>query len=379
MLFNKYINKLIKKIYLNINGSGLKNDSNYRLDIVDSCFDNRVNIINNREMFARIVDSYNKAKEVQIKSPRYYQVSNEWLPVYEKYMGSIMSAMKAKDVDKVMGIYNNFMRDNCSVGLHGLPVDMFKHYFSGNITKKYKKLFVEDSLYRFNLWRKSIGKALGVGALDAPLIGNPYGFYIDGKFIRAGADYHHYYATIISRLIRGGGRKSVMELGGGYGGMAYYLMRDNSDITFIDFDLPENLALASFYLMSAFPDKKIALFGEVDLLAEDLKQFDAVMMPNFEIDRISDGSVDLVFNSYSLAEMDSETIANYINNFNRTASKCIFHGNHTRNCLVSADVFGIDTGKFDLLYRAPALWNMARNIDMDEYDYLYKNTNTTIA
>src|SRR6185369_8758790 len=97
----------------------------------------------------------------------------------EKYMGSIMAAMKTKDIDKVKGVYNNFMRESCSVGLHGLPVDMFKHYFSGNITNKYKKLFVEDSLYRFNLWCKSIGKTLGIEALDAPLIGNPYGFYID--------------------------------------------------------------------------------------------------------------------------------------------------------------------------------------------------------
>ena len=38
-----------------------------------------------------------------------------------------------------------------------------------------------------------------------------------------------------------------------------------------------------------------------------------------------------------------------------------------------SDDFAFDFDKFELISRAPALWNMARNKDMDEYEYIYKS------
>ncbi len=379
MLVRKYVHKMLQAVHAATNRSLLMNNPNYRLEAVENGFAARDSAPVDREVVTRIITSYNKAKEVQATCPGHYQVSNEWLPLYEGYMGDIMTAMKAVDCDKVITIYRNFMRERCSIGLHGLPVDMFTHYFSGGISNRYRKLFLEDSLHRFDLWSRSVGKDVGIEALSAPEIGNPYGYFIDGRFIRSGADYHHYYATMIARLLRGVGNPTVLELGGGYGGMAYYLLRDTCDMTYLDFDLPENLALASFYLMHAFPDKQFALFGETELTADTLNQYDVVMMPNFEIDRVPDNSIDLAYNSYSLAEMDSGTIQNYIGRFNSITKTFIYHVNHTSNCLVSADDFCIDTAEFDLLYRAPALWNMARNYRMDEFEFLYKNRHTTVV
>jgi hypothetical protein len=165
-----------------------------------------------------------------------------------------------------------------------------------------------------------------------------------------------------------------MELGGGYGGLAYYLVRDHSDMTYFDFDLPENLALTSFYLMSAFPNKRIGLYGEVDLKADDLKgKYDIVLLPNFAIADMKNNSADLVFNSYSLAEMSREAVENYLVHFNRVASKFIFHVNHNRESVVQADEFKIDLEKFQIISRSPALWNKGMNLLMDEFEYLYKN------
>jgi hypothetical protein len=59
--------------------------------------------------------------------------------------------------------------------------------------------------------------------------------------------------------------KIVVELGGGFGGLAYYLIRDNPQVTYLDFDLPEATALASYYLMRSLPSLSIQLYGEVDL------------------------------------------------------------------------------------------------------------------
>jgi hypothetical protein len=49
-------------------------------------------------------------------------------PIYEKYMGSVMSALKGADIKTLQGIYDNFMRHPSSVGLHGMPADMQKFY-----------------------------------------------------------------------------------------------------------------------------------------------------------------------------------------------------------------------------------------------------------
>ncbi len=352
-------------------------EKNTSMDLVDLGFINRKSDINDNLIFERIIESYNKAKFKQLKSESVYQVSNDWIPIYTNFMSEIVLALTSHSIDKVKLIYNNFYREFCSVGLHGLPVDMFKHYFSGNINYSDKRLFLDDFLHRLELWKITIGQSCDIKSLDSPIIGNPYGYYVNDAFIKTGSDYLHYYATMISRMIRGDEQKTVLELGGGYGGMAYYLIRDNPDITYLDFDLPENLALTTFYLLSTFPEKKIALYGEVDLTSINVKQYDIILMPNFEISQIKNDSVDLIFNSYSLAEMSREAIENYIIHFNRIAKKFIFHVNHTRSSLIKSDEFKVDLNKFELLYRAPALWNMARNNDMDEFEYLYKNKQLT--
>jgi len=95
-----------------------------------------------------------------------------------------------------------------------------------------------------------MGASADPKSLDSPPIGNPYGYYVNGAFVRTGSDYLHYYATVIGRLVRGDTRAVVLELGGGYGGLAYYLVRDH-ELTWVDVDLPENMALAAFYLLSA--------------------------------------------------------------------------------------------------------------------------------
>jgi hypothetical protein len=196
----------------------------YKSDLVDDGFANRKNDVNDNIIFERIIESYNKAKNIQSKSASKYQVSNEWLPIYQNHMGEIILALSSNSIDKVKLIYNNFFREPCSVGLHGLPVDMFKHYFSGEINDEDKELFLNDFMHRYKLWNKTIGRSFKTDSLISPNIGNPYGYFIENTFIKAGSDYLHFYATIISRLVRGNDRKVVIELGGGYGGMAYYLI-----------------------------------------------------------------------------------------------------------------------------------------------------------
>lgn len=381
-LFNKLNRKIssyiLKRVLLYVKGIELRNDKNNDFNQVDKCFESRKNdIYADPDKISRIVSAYQKAIAVQAVSEECFQVGNEWLPIYEKSMGSVMSALKAGDINALQGIYDNFMRHPSSTGLHGMPVDMEKCYFSGNISLKHKKWFLYDSLYRIKLWKGLLGDAASLNQLNSPMIGNPYGYYIDEHFIKICSDYQHYYATRINQLTSNKfeiEKRVIIELGGGFGGMAYYFNRDSKNKVYVDIDLPENLALASFYLIHTLPEKKVFLYGEDELTTETFKNFDIILLPNFAVKNIPTNSTDLVFNSYSLAEMTESAIKVYVSELSRALKPTgyFYHVNHTRESFVKADDFGIDKKNFMLLHKAPALWNAARNLLMDEYEYLYE-------
>ena len=355
-----------------------KGDRNYDLDLVDRYFiDRRAEASDDSAILRRICLAYNKAKDFQRKVSPVFHPSNEWLPVYQNCMKEVIAALTNEDIVTLSRIYANYWRDPCSTGLVGLPLDMRKCFFRARINRRHKMLALNDALYRYKLWRSLLGITHSIHDLDSPCIGNPYGYFVDGTFIKSGSDYQHYYATLIGRLIRSERSKCIVELGAGFGGMAYYLLRDNRDVAYIDLDLPENMALTAYFLLKAFPQRKILLYGEVSSWPESIENNEILIMPSFEVTRFPSGCARLVFNSYSLAEMSRETINTFIEQFARIVGEggYVLHVNHNKNSLVVADDFGMDSARFDLLYKIPALWNMGRNAQMDEYEYLYRRTN----
>jgi putative sugar O-methyltransferase len=341
---------------------------------IEKCFVDHYQKTSNKEIIDRIISAYNKSKAIQKTLPEAYQVGNEWIVVYKHYMNEIIDALENKDSDKVNTIYENFMRHDCSTGLHGLPINMVSTYVNRKITKLDKEIYLFDVVHRFAHWKKLTENKFTSKDLFMPNYGNPYGYYENNNFIRTGAEYLHYYSELIKNLIKKNeNRKYIVELGGGYGGLGYFLNKNISNLTYIDFDLPENMALTAYYLMSCFPDKKVLLFGEETFDLEATERYDIIIMPNFELSKLNDNKIDLVFNSYSLAEMSTETINTYIPELVRSCKDYILHINHTRiSKSLKADDFGIDENKFELISKSPALWNLGRNINMDEFEYLYQ-------
>lgn len=353
-------------------------DANYRANNdIGKCFEDRIDLSgDDTVLLKRISSAYKKASHDLHACSEIFRPSNEWLPIYKHNLKEVMQALEECNISAIDKIYRNFWREPCSTGLMGLPVNMKSAFFGKNkkISSVNKTLYLNDSIHRFNLWKKLLGQRYSTDSLISPLIGNPYGYFIDNKFIKAGADYQHYYATRINELLDGQQtRKVVAEIGGGYGGMAYYLIRDAKKATYIDFDLPENLALTSYYLMKAFPEKKVLLYGEADLARANLAEYDIILLPNFQLDKLPDGTCDLIFNSYSLAEMSPQTINHYVLQSANLINKegWFFHVNHTKHSLVSARDFPIPDD-FVLISEEFAAWNLGRNSNMDEYEFLYK-------
>ena len=115
--------------------------------------------------------------------------------------------------------------------------------------------------------------------------------------MRTGSEDQHYCAHRMIDLIGSFDTPVVAEIGGGFGGMAYYLIRDLPSVTYLNFDMPETIALASYYLLNAFPQAKAILYGEAELNAETLRSSQIILMPSFAIPQLPPSRVDIAFNA----------------------------------------------------------------------------------
>ena len=126
--------------------------------------------------------------------------------------------------------------------------------------------------------------------LASPPVGNPYGVWIDNGIVHPNTflnDYRAEFVLGLGRERRPADRRRyrrrlrrILPSADGARGTAVY----------VGFDLPDNLLVASYYLLSAHPDKRVLLYGSENqrLDAETLRNYDVVLMPNFMLPRLAD-------------------------------------------------------------------------------------------
>jgi putative sugar O-methyltransferase len=324
------------------------------------------------ETLRRIQLAYCKAKADPRGMRSVYRVGNEWSPIYEQYMSGFISALQGDATDPLRDLLENLFRREFSNGLHGLHFEMVERYMTPGrpIDPQDMAAYIQTVAADLDRIFKSFPD-LDLSKVEVPLVGNPYGCEIEGRF-HYGLHFL-YFANKIDMLLRSP-QPRIVELGAGYGGLPWAVKTCMPSAHYLDFDLPEVLTIAAFYTLSAFPNARVALFGEVDITSPGLANFDFVFMPNFEIERLPADWADLAFNSWSLAEMDPGPIANYVAHLGRVARRFFFHVNHTVYCKVSGDLFPVDFSKFRLLHRAPAMWGKSehRNNVICEHEFIYE-------
>jgi len=339
-------------------------------------FENRVpnNGISD-DVYKRIVKSYQLSKADQAIAAPHYQVGNEWIPIFEEHLKEFIKVMSSADMAQVKRIFTNFFREKVSAGLHGLHFKMVEKYMTEGRKSEEQdlKLYMDSIISNLNIFIRNFPRT-DISVLKRNNYGNPYGYHVGDLFLIAGAEYHYYCATKIKMLLNTLANCRIMELGGGFGGMAYYILRDYPESRYLGFDLPEQAALQAYYLLSSFPEKRICLYGEAELNEDSINRYDALLMPNFMLECLAEDSVNLSFNSYSLAEMEVDAISNYIKLICSATSGFFYHLNHAVIARVSADLFPIDYDKFELQFRYPAMWGKfdGRNPVLDEHEYIYK-------
>jgi hypothetical protein len=296
------------------------------------------------EILNRVVAAYRAAKRDQPSAGTVYQANGEWAPVIEKKV----KTFESREFSEVL---ETFFRNETFVGLcdYAAPAEL-----NGPMSRV---LFVNHMLHDYRVWLELTGK--NVEVLQTPWAGNPFGYFIGDTLAIPASFRHHYMAEKIVSLIGGAG--VVAELGGGYGELAYFALRSGG-LRYLDFDLPEVLLVASYWLCSAMPAGKIALYGEDDpqSVLKNIESYDAILFPNFSLPLLPDDSVDVFLNTRSLSEMEAPTIQEYLTHITRTCRKYFLHENSDKAIYrwkhqeVPASAFPIDG--FRMLSKTMSPW-----------------------
>ncbi len=268
----------------------------------------------------RLMDAFLLAQECATKVCQLYQVGKNWGGVLKSTRGDLYDITERRDAPALAKALGNFCRNGLSESIMGGE----RAYHSFLASK-------HDSWMQHNLevWMALLDGKADLEDAAMPPIGNPYGYDVEGSIINWNSFPNHARAYRCATLLEGVERPVVAEIGGGFGGFAYNLLKRSPGVTYVDFDLPENLIIASYYLSMAFPDRRILLYDSPDMVldAKLLREYDAVMMPNFMLPKLVDRAADMLINTISFSEMEYSTIEEYFQQVDRVSGRYFYHEN----------------------------------------------------
>jgi len=331
------------------------------------------------EVVKRIFQSYKKMKKDQQKASDLYLPSSLWQQQIDISFSSLTDALLSNDLDKFHFFLSNFgsWKQNTGIESNMLIRDKMKTLIGRRYLKN--EIFYKN----FKNWKWIYNNRKSISSLTYPTYGNQSGAYIDKTFVGAGSFGNQHYGSILSGLLDDVKRPVVADLGGGYGKLAFFTLRDMSDSCFVDFDLPETLCLAAYFLMKSWPNKKVLLYGEEKYSEKSHSKYELIFMPSSEIENIGKNSIDLFINKNSLGEMTSKAAKNYVHHITNS-TRYFFHMNHDIFPNVYSDnspgllgyEYPVPKDKFKLLFRYPDIWHVlyGGKIDyyMDIFLYLYE-------
>ena len=235
--------------------------------------------------------------------------------------------------------------------------------------------FIENVRRNFSIWRRLVQCAPEM--LDVPAVGAPWGLSIGGRLVVPKATRFHALAWQIGELCRSAPQPLVAEIGAGYGGAAYYLLRDRPDVRWVDFDLPETLVLAAYYLLCALPQRRIVLYGEPGWESFTAQ---ATLLPNHLMTAVPARWADVLVNTFSFSEMPMPTLRVVLDEVTRFTRRYMLHHNMDRPGVVNRGFERTPASQFpigpDAWLRLHAGWDDFHGSDGDYRAFLYLRRDT---
>lgn len=277
-----------------------------------------------QEVIERITNAYRLAKAAQLNAPPQFAVGPMWEGMVRRNFGDVIDAMDEDGSNNHLAeLLSSFHRNSCGLWAGG----SYEDFVAARRSALYRFQFINTWLRYRKVYWESAGEALG---LSYSQVGRPVGMADDDGVVPLESIRYHHWARRMTELVGQSEHPVICEIGGGLGGQAYKVASTPGWAgTYLIFDIPETLLIASYFLLRSLPERRFLLFGEGSLNSHEARDYNLVLLPNFEFPILPEASVDLVFNSCSFSEMLEETALAYIREAERACSGLILHINHT--------------------------------------------------
>ena len=365
--------KLIIINYLKINNA-LKNISIRISDVKQKV--ERLNYVE----YEDIVKFYVSEKLHQKQLDEAYKPGADWEIILNKTWSSFKGFAYKNEIEKCSEFLDNFFRYKIMEGFWGETIN--------GLHEKRRIMNFKAQLVAWIELNQHKKKPINFNKLNFPMVGNPWGFKINDIMVIEPSMEYEFYAEYILNLIAGIKNPKVLEIGGGFGGLAYYLKSKNKKINYYATDLPENLILQKYFLSSCFKRwEKIKLCqSPEDVVIGDFDGENGCvkLLPNYLIDSIPDNYFDLIINFRSFSEMPRITSDKYIKEASRLSKYLIYHENlYTKRRGVLHGISSEDFAEIDGFkrkYKRFSVWpRYGRNSAYPCAEYLYEKTTRIIS
>jgi putative sugar O-methyltransferase len=201
--------------------------------------------------------------------------------------------------------------------------------------------------------------AIGLGAIvrqtEEPSLGNPIPLYRGGQLVSQDVATSIDEWAFVERWsgnIHSPPRRTIGELGAGYGRLAYIFLAATR-CRYMIFDIPPALHISEWYLSKIFPDRRVfhfRPFSDYASIRDELDAADVAFFTPDQLELLPADTFDLFVSISSLHEMRRDQISHYIGQIDRLTNGHIFikqyleYENPTDKLIIKRSEYPFDKG-----------------------------------
>ena len=234
-------------------------------------------------------------------------VGGEWKYLNEIKRKTYIDALINNDSKNLVDLFINFFQTNCGYGI------MTPSFSEINLYDLESQILWDlDALLEFSEME------FEDDMLFSSQIGAPYGLSIGNKIISPDSPRHLYFAQKLLKF-----NNDILEIGGGYGGLIYFLNKLGFNNNYYNVDLPETLYISYYFLRKNNIKCKLVTSDNFQI-----EKGTVYLIPHFLLNNIQEKiHFDTFFNANSLSEMDINYVNHYFDIINNKRPKYILHSN----------------------------------------------------
>ena len=172
---------------------------------------------NEHELIVKFMQSFNLAKNKQNEVETPYKPGADWEKLLNSEWRLYKEAISKLDVDVMSQFLRNFFRNEGISGFWG-STDMFTNFCKSN--EEMDLYRAEMMMKQYHVW-KNLNSSTPIRNLEAPKVGNPWGYKIEGVLLYEPVFEYHFQATYFTKLLSNLIKPVIIEIGGGFGGLAF--------------------------------------------------------------------------------------------------------------------------------------------------------------